>query len=826
MAPILALGKRQKHAIMIKNYITIALRNIMRNKIFSFITIAGLSISIACCLLLALYIQDEASYDQHHRDVNNLYLLTSIITMPDGENRVMRSTSAPIVWGVKDELPEIETVTRLVNPPGVSQNLIRYKDNQFYERDGFIADSTLFDIFKYEFLSGNPKKALSQANSVVITEALAEKIFGREEPLNKIISINQGGPVADFRVTGVLAAKQDNSHIFANFFVSMTSSGWAENLRSPHIADQWAGQNFMLSYIRLMPGHSPEEFIPKMNKVFLKYGAEDLKALGMKKKLGLQAVKDIHLYATYGDRIPRINYLFVIGSIAVFILLIACINFMNLSTAKATRRANEVGLRKTMGAYRISLIGQFLGEAMIIVLIALVLSLGIAQVLLPVFNELTQKNISFDSGNLSFFFVALVGIACVTGLLSGSYPAFYLSSFQPVKVFKGKISMSGAGSLLRQSLVVFQFMIAITLVCGMFTIIRQLRFMQEKDLGFSTNNKIVLPLRSETVRNNYQVLQSEFINLSSVKSATGSEYVPGSDIFSDFHLYPEGSSKENAVLVRNSWVEPNFMDVLGIKLIAGRKFTDHRDSESHNKVIINRTAAAALGFEPEKIIGQLIYNDGSRGPTTYEVIGVMENYHQVTLKEEIYPVLFRVPQQETNHHFMTVDVNNKNIRSTLSSIEEIWKKVNPDTPFEYTFLDEDIKRQYDEDKRVARIITGFTTIAMIISCLGLYGLSTYIAERRVKEIGVRKVMGASVSQIARMMSGEFIRLVLMAFVIAVPLSWYGITKWLETFAYKTSVGVSIFLMAGAGAMVIALLTVSFESIKAASENPVNALRNE
>ena len=811
---------------MIKNYIIIALRNIMRNKVYSIINVLGLSVSVACCLLLALYIQDEASYDQHHRDVDDIYQVTSIITMADGEERVMRSSSAPIVWGIKDELPEIKTVTRLVNPPGVSQNLIRYKDNQFYERDGYIADSTLFDIFTYDFKSGNPKKALTEANSIVITEKLAKKIFGNEEALNKVISVNQGGPVADFKVTGVLAAKQGTSHISANFFVSMTSSGWAEYLRTPQITGQWAGQNFLLSYIKLSPGHRSEEFIPKMNKVFLKHGADDLKTLGMKKKLGLQAVKDIHLYATYGTKSPRVTYLFIIASIAVFILLIACINFMNLSTAKATKRANEVGLRKTMGAYRSSLIAQFLGEAMVIVLLAIALSLGIVQLLLPGFSQLTQKTISFDSDNLSFFFFALAGISVTTGLLAGSYPAFYLSSFQPAKVLKGKMALNNSGSVLRQSLVVFQFMIAIALVCGMFTISRQLRFMQDQDLGFNATNKIVLSLRSESARNNYQTLHTELINLAPVKNVTGSEYIPGSHILSDFRLYPEGSSMEKGVMIKNSWIEPNFMDVLNIRLVAGRKFTENREAESQNKIILNQTAVRELGFDPEKIIGQTLYNDWSEGRTAYEVIGVMEDYHQVTLKEQIYPILFRVPGQNTNHRYLILDIDNESTHGTINNLEATWKKINPDTPFEYTFLDEDVKRQYDEDKRVASIITGFTIIAMIISCLGLYGLSTYMAERRFKEIGVRKVMGATVPQIVQMMSGEFVRLVIVAFAIAVPLSWYGISKWLESFAYKTPVGASIFLMAGASALIIALLTVSFESVKAASGNPVHALRNE
>jgi putative ABC transport system permease protein len=797
-----------------------------RNKVYSIINILGLSVGLACCLMLVLYIQDEASYDKHHQRVEDIYQVTSIIGN-EGEQRIMRSSSAPIVWGIKDELPEIEKVTRLVNPPGVSQNLIRYEDKLFYEGNGFIADSTLFDIFHYEFKSGNPKKVLVEANSIVITDELARKIFGNEPALDKIISVNQGGPVADFKVTGVLAPKQKNSHIQANFFVSMTSSGWAEYLRSPGITSQWAGQNFLLSYIKLKPGTSADDFLPKMNKVFLKHGAESLKAIGMKKTLGLQPVKDIHLYATYGVHSPRVTYLYVIGSIAAFILLIACINFMNLSTAKATKRANEVGLRKTLGANRTSLIKQFLGETMFIVAIAVVLSLGIVRLLLPYFNHLTQKRITLDATNLGFFFLMLTAITAVTGLVAGAYPALYLSSFQPAKVLKGKLALNTSGGLLRQSLVVFQFVIAIMLVCGIFMITKQLKFMMEKNLGFDAEHKIILPLRSDGAREQHATLHAELQKLASVKEISGSSFVPGMPVLMDFRLYREGSSAEKATAVKNSWIEGNFMDVLEMKLIAGRKFTDNRNIESQgNKVIVNRTAAKELGFEPDEIVGQTLYNDHTEGRAAYEVIGVMEDYHQEAVKHAIYPLLFRVPDTPAEHHYMIVNVISENTGMTIAEIAEIWKRINPDTPFDYTFLDENVKKQYDDDRRVAQVITGFTIVAMIISCLGLYGLSTYMAERRFKEIGIRKVLGATVSQIVGMMSSEFTRLVTIAFVISVPLAWYGISLWLDGFAYKTTVDFMLFLLAGAAALAIALLTVSFESIRAASGDPVDALRSE
>ena len=810
---------------MIKNYIKIALRSMLRNKAYAAINISGLSVGVACCLMLALYIQDELSYDQHHTELQNLYRVTTHMQR-DKDMRPMHRTSPPVIWGIKDEIPEIETVTRFVNPPGVALNLIKYEAVQFYESDGLIADSTFFDVFTYSFSEGNPRTALKEGNSVVITYNLARKLFGDESALNKVININQGGPSGDFKITGVVSDDQPASHIKANFFVSSAcSSGWCEFLRRPDVADEWAGQNFMNSYVKLREGHSVKDVTGKINEAFLKHGADDMKAAGIHKSLGLEPVKDIYLYSASGDQSPRIAYLYVIASIAGFILLIACINFMNLSTAKATKRANEVGLRKTLGANRSSLISQFLGEAMVIVITAIAVSIILVQVMLPGFNHLTGKIISLNGDNLAFIVPALAAITIITGLIAGSYPAFYLSSFQPAKVLKRKSLLQSSNSMLRKSLVVFQFAIAITLVCGMVTINRQLKFMQETDLGFNADHKIVLPLRTETAQNNFEVVRNELSSLSAVNGVSGANYLPGSPIFTDFFLYTSGGSMESGERIRNNWVEPNYLDVLGIKLVAGTNFSDRRDSLSAFKVIINEKAAKELGFTPQEAIKETLFTEWQGTRYEFAVVGVMEDYHQVSLKEEIYPLLFRVPQQP-NHDYIIVDTRPQDFISTIAEVEKIWKGIVPDTPFEYSFLDDDVKKQYEEDKKVSRIITSFTIIAMIISCLGLYGLSTFMAERRFKEIGIRKVMGASVQQIVGMMSGEFVRLVLIAFVISVPVAWHALNSWLEKFAYKTPLDFSIFVVAGTGALFIALVTISFESLRAASTNPVNALRNE
>ncbi len=807
---------------MLKNYLKIALRNLLRNKVYSAINIFGLALGVACCLLLTLYILDEISYDKHHQRAGDLYRINSKFQSDKGLDE-LRTASPPIAMTMKEEIPEVEAAVRVLNPPGVAQSLIRYQDNLFYETDGFIADSALFEVFAFDVKEGNPKKALTQGNSVVLSEKLSHKLFGNESALDKLISISMGGTPREYKVTGVFAEK-GKSNNKANFFTSMTSEGWGEWIRTEG-EKQWAGNNFVPSYLKLVPGHNAADVEKKMNEVLLKHGAEAMKALGLHKTLSLEPVKDIYLKSDVGQS-PRITYLYVVASIAVFILLIACINFMNLSTAKATKRAGEIGIRKTMGAYRSSLIQQILGEAMLIVVFSILISIIFVQLALPFFNQITDKSISFNSDNFMYILLASVILVIVTGVLAGSYPAFYLSSFQPAQVLKGKLNLGNSAGSLRQVLVVFQFMIAIALVCGIFIISRQLNFMQETNLGFDYRAKIVLPLRTDEARNKYDALKKEIESNNNIKTVSGSTYVPGSTIWSDMMFYADGGNMDKAVDIRRNTVDVGFMEMLDMKLLAGRTFTDQREMDSKAKLIINRTSATRLGFTPEKMVGQNVHYDWEGKKYDFEVIGVMEDFHQNSLHEEIKPTLFEMADSTKRYDFMIASVSTTNFEQTVSSIETIWKSVIINTPFEYSFLDQNIQKQYDEDRRTSKIITSFGLIAMIICALGLYGLSSYMAESRFKEIGIRKVMGASVSQIVAMMSTEFVKLVLIAFVIGVPIAWYSMDKWLESFAYRIPVEWMVFAWAGVVAISIALITVSFESIKAAIGNPVDSLRNE
>lgn len=809
---------------MFQNYLKIALRNLLRHKTYSLINILGLSLGLACCLLLALYIEDEWSYDKHHHDLDQIYRINTYFQSDKGIDQ-LGTTSPPIATTLDEEMAEIEVAARLVAPPGVAQNLIRYEDVLFYEPGGYIADSTLFDVLTYDFIEGNPNKALTDVNSVVLTLPLAKKLFGNESALNKLISISQGGAADQYKVTGVVHV-QEKSIIKANFFTSWNStSGMATYLRSPEAQGEWAGQNFVPAFVKLGKGQKKENVEKKMNQLLVKYGSDDMKAMGFTKTLGLEPIKDIYLKSSVSGS-KRITYLYVVASIALFILLIACINFMNLSTAKATKRANEVGLRKVMGAYRSTLMTQFLGEAFGIVLISVLISVALIQMTLPFFNDITGKNISLGTGNLFYFGTALVIITVATGLIAGSYPAFYLTSFQPAQVLKGKVMLGNASGWLRQSLVAFQFLIAIALVCGMITVSQQLDFMQQSNLGFDTQARIVLPLRTETAQKKYESLKKELEKQTFVKAIAGTEYIPGSTIWSDMSFYTSGGTMDNAIMNKRNAVDYGYLHLMNIKLIAGRDFNDNRESEGQTKLIINRTSAKKFGFEPEKIIGESLFFDWQGKNYKFEVIGVMEDFHQTSLKERIEPIMFAMPKTADQYAFVVMNVKTENFKATLSTLEQTWKSMIDDTPFEYSFLDETIQKQYDDDRKIAQIITGFSFIAMIICSLGLYGLSTYMAERRFKEIGVRKVLGASIKQIVAMMSQEFVRLVLIAFVIAVPIAWYGLNQWLNNFAYRINVNGWVFVMAGTIALIIALLTVSYESIKAASADPAKSLRTE
>jgi putative ABC transport system permease protein len=817
--------------VMLPKYLTLALRNLMRNKLYSFINIFGLSLGISCCLLLSLYIWDEMSYDKHHKRVNDLYRIITNFKSGSVVDRV-GAASPPIAMTLKDEVPEVEAAVRILNPPGVKEfftigekektrSLLQYKDNLFYESEGLLADSTLFDVFTYELKEGYGKTALVEPNSVVLSEKLAYKLFGDEPALSKTIKISQGGKPVDYRVTGVFRERY-NSHLQASFFTSITSSGMNQNVLNEQ---EWAGQNFVPSYVKLVAGHNKAAVEKKINDVLLRHGAKAMKAEGIDKTLSLEPVKDIYLKSDVGQR-PRIIYLYVVGAIALFILLIACINFMNLSTARTTRRATEIGVRKTLGAQRSTLIARIVGDAMFTVVIAILLSIVMIQLALPQFNHLTNKHISINGQNILFFVLAAFSLTIITGLLAGSYPAFYLTSFQPAQVLKGKILSNASKSRLRQTLVVVQFVIAIALVCGIFIVSRQVDFIIGKNLGFDASAKIVIPLRTEEAHKQYDALKDEIKQNSGVMAVSGCAFIPGTPIFRDMNFYADNGTPNTLVDIHRNVVDLGFLELLNIRLLAGQSFTESRNLDSNHKFILNRTAVTKLGYTPANIVGQNLHFDWLGRRYDFVVIGVMEDFHQNSLHEEIKPVLFEMERGNRRYDYVVASVASANFEGSVKRMERTWKSLIHDTPFEYSFLDQTVQKQYDEDRRVSGIISSFGIIAMIICALGMYGLSSYMAERRFKEIGIRKVLGASVGQIVIMMSAEFIKLVLIAFVIAVPVAYFGMTRWLDGFAYKVSIGWFVFAMAGLVALAIALITISFESIKSALGNPIDSLKSE
>lgn len=809
---------------VIRNYLKIALRNLLRNKVYSLITISGLAAGIACCILLALYIQDENSYDKHHQRTNDLYRLTSTITSKDGEYE-FASCSPPIAWTLKEELPEIETVARALHPPGVEQSLIRYGKLSFYESDGYVADATIFDILTYSFQEGNPQTALTAPNTVVISAALAHKLFGPEPALNKVITITQGAPEDNYTVTGVLSEQQHHSFLQASFFTSMSSPGWGQAINESW-SGEWIGQNFIPAYLKLKPGTDPNKVKQRMNLAFAKHVAEQARQRGpgFSKTLGLEPIADVYLKSAI-RKTPRITYVYVIAAIATIILVLACINFMNLSTARATRRAAEIGLRKTLGAARSVLIGQLLGEAMVLVFISVMLSLVIVQIAIPWFNHLTDKTIAFSTENSGYITLALIAITVVTGLLSGAYPAFYLSAFDPVHSLKTAKTTGNTTSPLRRFLVVFQFVMAIALVSGMLIIGKQLSFMRQANLGYDATSRVVIPLQTETARAQYATLTKELSAHSAVAAVTGADYTPGSLIWYDRNFYTSGGDASTAHNHSVMPIDYGYFELLGINFLAGNDFTGNRQTDSQNRLVINQTGVKALGLTPETAIGETIYTESQGERVSYEIIGVIEDYHQRSLHEKINPIVFIIPQEAGTKNLL-VHLNPGNTRDAMTALENIWKKVVPDTPFDYSFLDQDIRQYYRDDQRTSQIITAFTIIAFGISCLGLYGLSAYLAERRFREIGIRKVMGAGIGQILRLMSKEFVILIGIAFAIAIPLTWYGMTQWLHRFAYHISIDAITFMYAGLITLSIAIITISYQSLRAAVTNPVNALRNE
>jgi putative ABC transport system permease protein len=804
---------------MLYNYFKIAYKNLQNSKVYSAINIFGLALGLATCLMLMLYVADEWRVDKHHTDSGQLFRVA--LATPTER---WSALAGPVAATLKEDFPEVAVSARILKFSGFDEMLLQYGEGnhrkEFFEQNAYYADSTIFDVLDYDFKFGLAKMALNRPNTVVLSEKVAEKMFGSNNPVGKVVKIGLPFGNFDYTVTGVFRV-QDKSHVQAHLLLSMQNSdmgGWVTEQRN------WATNNLFHTYIKLGPGTDVKTFESKLPGFLSRRGGNDLKAMGISKSLFLQPVTDIYLKSNIGNELSpngSITYLYIFGSIGIFILLIACINFMNLSTARSEKRAKEVGIRKAMGAYRESLIYQFLGESMIMSVIALIVALGLIVLFLPVFNNLTGNEVKlFAEPN---FLIWMACVTLVTGLFAGLYPAFYLSSFRPSSVLKGKVTSSFAAIAFRKGLVVFQFTISIMLILGAVIIWQQLSFVQNQNLGFNKDQKLIIPLKSVKTAASYSVLKEALLSNPRIVSVSSGSVHPGVETMEDLLFYKENQSAHEAVDIHFATVETDYIETLGFKMVAGRPFSKDFGADSSH-IILNETAVRKLGYAPETAIGKILHYQLGGSRRDVQIVGVVKDFNFESLHTEIRPYALTTSITE-KHQYLIANVHNGDYDKLITDIEKSWQKIGADTPFTYSFLDQDFQRRYEKDQRVADVIAYFTCIAIVIACLGLFGLATFAAAQRAKEIGIRKVLGASVIEIAGMLSKEFFVLILLAILIASPIAWLGMNHWLQGFAYKIEIEWWIFALSGLLTILVAILTVSWQSIKAALMDPVISLKS-
>lgn len=819
---------------MLKNYFKIAWRNLMKSKVFSFINIFGLSVGLACCMLIVLYLYNELSYDTQHVNKKQLYQVITEFKMP-GQDIRMPATPAPMAAALKQEFPEVEETARLFmfSLFGEEKTLLQYASpngtrNSFYEPRGFVTDPTFFKLFTYNFVEGDPATALVNSNTVVLSEEIAHRLFGNQPALNKVIRIssNNNGD-QNCTVTGVFKPSHTPSHIDGNFFISVGGGSVEQYMKRD--ANNMAVNNMYITYLLLKPGTDAVALEKKLPAFIDKYGGKDLKAAGFTKKEFILPVTDIHLYSRTEVNVTpvgSVTYLYILGSIALLTLLIACINFMNLSTARSSKRSAEVGVRKVLGAERSALVRQFLGESLLMAIIAYVFAIIIMELLVPAFESVSGKHLALYGSSNVWLLIAFFALSVLTGLLAGSYPAFYLSSFKPVKVLKGRFSNSLAAASLRKGLVIFQFVISVMLIVASVVINGQMRFLRSTDLGFAKDRQLVLPMQSSHAKEMYLAFKGELLKNKQVLSVGGCFYYPGIFNPSDQNLYKEGQSIQEATHVRTNVVDESFMQTLGLKPVAGRLFSTAFLSDTNGKVIINENAVKKLGFaSPQAAIGKKLFNTWKGTVYDHEIIGVVKDFHFEDLRQPITPFSFYL-NNEPYYNYIVVHASGSEMAPLISTIQSLWRKMDPDEPFIYTFLDQDFQRNYLAENRLSAMVGYFTAIAILISCLGLFGLATFSAEQRMKEIGVRKVLGASLANIVSLLSKDFLKLVLVAVVVASPIAWYVMNRWLQQFAYRIGINWVVFAITAVTAIGIALFAIGFQSVKAAMISPVKSLKSE
>jgi putative ABC transport system permease protein len=809
---------------MFSNYIKIAWRNLLKNKTFSLINIIGLASGLACFILITLYITDELSYDRYHEKADRIYRINSDIRF-GGTALNMAVSADPMGATLKKDYPQVEQFTRIYASEG---SKLFKKDNVFITEESVAyADSTLFDVFTFPAIAGNAKTALNEPNTVVVTESTAKKYFGSvEAAMGKSMECNDERNKL-YKVTAVIKDIPENSHFIFDMFLSMDNVEYGFG--------NFLSHNFH-TYIVLKPGTDYKAFEKNFVQVIDKYilpqakqfmqieSMKDFEKTGNRLAYTLIPLTDIHLYSERGVELGvngSMQYVYIFGAVALFILLIACINFMNLSTARSASRAKEVGIRKVLGTEKKSLVRQFLAESTLTSFIALLLAVVITWLALNWFNDLAAKEFHMTDLLQPGFLLFLAAMPIAVGLIAGSYPAFFLSSFKPIAVLKGKMNTGFSKSNLRSTLVVFQFFTTILLITGTIVIYKQLNYIQSTKIGFKKEQVLVVDNPSMG-RSTAESFKAEVSKLSNVKSASFAGFLPVSNSSRNDNTWSTEAvmTEKNGFNMQNWRIDYDYIPTLGMEIIKGRNFSPQYGSDSTALIINEATAALIGGGDP---IGKKLYSSDGQNPLIYTVIGVVKNFNYESLRKNVSPLCFRLGN---NRWATAFRVDTKDMKNLLAQVESKFKAMAPGMPFSYNFLDESFDRMYRDEQRIGKVAFSFSFLAILIACLGLFGLATYMAEQRTKEIGIRKVLGASVSGIVQMLSKDFVKLVLIACVFAIPLAWWAMSQWLQNFAYRVSIGWWVFAAAAVIALIIAVLTVSSQAVKAALSNPVKSLRTE
>ncbi len=793
---------------MIRNYIKIAFRNLWRHKSFSLINIIGLAVGMTAFLLIFMYVTFELSYDKFHTKADQVYRLNVDLK---SANDIMKTSwsSAPMGPAIKADFPEVLESTRFFP----ASMLVKANDQLFQEKRIDFAEPSLFDVFSFPLLKGDPKTALKDPYKVILTESTAKKYFGNADPMGKALMMDNKNLVT---VTGVAKDVPENSQFK---FDILYSASTLEKL-NPGALEQW-GNFGSYTFLLLSKGTDPKSLESKFPAFLRKHISESDRKGGEDYALFLKPLRDVYMDPRGGFEQGSLSNIYIFSIVALFILLIAAINFINLTTARATERAKEVGVRKVIGAARSQLTLQFLGESIILCLIAFVFAVLLVTLMLPMFNQLSGKIISQDIAENGYLFILLL-ISLFIGLSAGIYPALALSGFKPVVILKGRFSSSSKGTLLRKGLVVFQFTISIVLIVGTLVVYNQLNYMRNQPLGFDQNQMLTIDFGNDDgVIKNYETIKNEFKAIPNVLSVAISHGLPGGGGANAHSAFENRQGAMQPLNINMYDVDYDFIPVYGMKVIAGRTFSTDFATDSTKATVINEATVKILGYtSPNDAIGKKFQQWGREGT----IIGVVKDFHYRSLQENVDPLNMRI--NPSNARIFTLKIASKGIPATIAAVENKWKVLIPQRPFNYVFVDDNFNKQYSTEDRFGKLFMYFAVLAIFISCLGLLGLASYSTLQRTREIGIRKVLGASIPGIVNMLSKEFLQLVLIAALIAFPLSWYGTHIWLKGYAYKVNVGWMVFAVAGLLAFTIAILTVSFQAIKASLANPVKSLRSE